>query len=175
VGLSPSPLALKGVNGPLDRVLDEGSARVRVVLFRLVNEGHGAASGSDVVHDPVLDLRAERLLVAVPLVRAGGVAGDCDEVDGETAEIAACAALVDAEGPAVDEHAIDPALQQRRHRPPVDGEHQDEVVGGIEPDLLTDDVGGDSPVAAVAGTIGEAEAWVEALSGEVGDDGLAGL
>ncbi len=72
------------------------------------------------------------------------------------------------EGPAIGEHAIDPALEQGRHRPPVDRVDQHQGIGAIDARLLGEDVGGRRRLAAMHGVVGQAEARLEAFRRQVG-------
>ena len=62
--------------GPLDLPLCGGG----VVLFGLVHECRDATAAAAVIHDPVFDLRPQRLPVPVALVEARVVTGDGEQV-----------------------------------------------------------------------------------------------
>jgi hypothetical protein len=74
-------------------------------------------------------------------------------------------------GPAIDEYAIDPAFEQPRHRPPVDGIDQHERIRPIDPCLLRSDIGGRRLSPEMDSDIRRREPWIEPFRGEVRDLG----
>lgn len=122
-----------------------------------------------VIEDAMVDLGAHRPGVAVPLEGAGIGAADTDQHHAQALQLfpqVAADAVV--EGPAIGEHAIDPALEQGRHRPPVDRVDQHQGIGAIDARLLGEDVGGRRRLAAMHGVVGQAEARLEAFRRQVG-------
>src|SRR3989344_6354245 len=71
--------------------------------------------------------------------------------------------------PAVDEHAVDPPLEQAWQRPPVNGEHQYQGVGAVDAGLLGDAVSRRFGAGAMYALVGSVVARVEAFGGKGGD------
>ncbi|KAG0759085.1 hypothetical protein G6F22_019468 [Rhizopus arrhizus] len=71
-------------------------------------------------------------------------------------------------GPALGEHTVDPTLQQRGERPPVQRVDQYQRVGRIQPRLLGGDIGRRSAGAAEQRLVLQAEARIEALGHQIG-------
>ena len=72
-------------------------------------------------------------------------------------------------GPAIDEDAVDPALEQRREGPPEDRVDQHQRIGARDPRLLRCDRGIDTRLFQMHRDVIGGEARVEAFSGEIGD------
>ena len=102
--------------------------------------------------------------------------GEPNEMDGQMPELLDRLHVLELLiGPAIGEDAVDPALHQRRHRPPVDRIDQHQCIGPVDPRLFEGDVGGLGNLAAMDGKIVQREARVEAFPGEIGDlDAMAG-
>ena len=78
--------------------------------------------------------------------------------------------------PAIGEHSIDPSLEKRRHRPPVDGIDQHKGIGAIDPRLLGDYIGGGRRLLVMDSQISRSEPRIERLRREIRNSkGVAGI
>ncbi|MNG10897.1 hypothetical protein D3C84_943950 [compost metagenome] len=108
----------------------------------------------------------------MPLEGAGIRAGHANQVNLEVSQFLRQAAFQAVlKRPAVGEHAVDPALEQPWHRPPIHREDQHQGVGPVDAGLFGGYIGRRCYLVAVDGMVREVEPRVETFLGEIADLG----
>lgn len=117
----------------------------RILRFRFEQEFGRHDAYAAIIEDPMVNLRLHGVGIAVPLIGSPVGAADTDKMNPQVAKLLHQLGIrTEIERPAIGEHAIDPSLEKRWHRPPVDGIDQHKGVGPIDPRLLSGNISGGS-------------------------------
>ncbi|CAN1601003.1 protein of unknown function [Pseudomonas mediterranea] len=125
----------------------------------------------------MIDLRGHRFAIAMTQEGVGIGPADRHQMDAQVLQFLD-EWLVEAEieCPAVGKDSVDPALEQRWHRPPINGIDQYQRIGTLDSSLLGQYVWRWRSFAAMDCVVGDTEARVEAFGGQIGYlEGMAGI
>lgn len=125
----------------------------------------------------MVNLRLHGVGIAVPLIGSPIGTADTDKMNAQVTKLLHQLGIRTViKRPAIGEHAIDPPLEKRRHRPPVDGIDQHKGIGAIDPRLLGGNISGRRFLPVMDSEISRSEPWIERLRREVRDfEGVAGI
>lgn len=138
--------------------------------FRVEQQLGRYNAGTAIIEDPMVNLRLHGIGITMARIGSRIGATDTDKVNSQMAKLLLQLGIrTEIERPAIGEHPIDPAFEQRWHRPPINRINQHQRIGAINPGLLGDHIGRGWGFPVMDGEIGRAEPRIEPLRPEVCD------
>ena len=140
----------------------------RILCFGFQHQIRRQHARAAIIKNPVIDLRLHGLGITVPGIGARVGTTHSDEVNPQMAQLLLQLVGTEIKCPAIGEHPIDPALEQRWHRPPIDRINQHQGIGAVDSRLFGQYIGRGLCFAVVNRQISGAEPWLEAFGPEIG-------